>query len=216
MKYNVSITKRLIITAIIFIVGLVFLLIGTRSYYKYSHALDLETLDEQMMKEGGYIIGSFNTYIDGATYENNQFYNVSQTHLTTWDTYDYYTVPVGEDSYVVLLISDEALKEQLNTYENGRGKTVHFEGIIIEPPTELNYDWYKNVENFNPENLIDSFVVKEATLIQRNATIWGIVLMLLSAFVFVISGGSKSVVSVETDKTDYDLYVNILDKKDNS
>lgn len=214
MKYNVSITKRLIITAIIFIVGLVFLLIGTRSYYKYSHALDLETLDEQMMEKGGYIIGSFNTYIDGVTYENNQFYNVNQTHLTTWDTYEYYTVPVGEDSYVVLLISDETLKEQLDAYEKGRGKTVRFEGIIIEPPTELNYEWYENAEDFNPENLIDSFVVKEATLIQRNATVLGIVLLLLSAFVFVISGGSKSVVSVEKDETDYDLYVNILDKKD--
>lgn len=214
MKYNVSITKRLIITAIIFIVGLVFLLIGTRSYYRYNHALDLETLDEQMMKEGGYIIGNFNTYIEGAAYENNQYYNVNQTHLTTWDTYDYYTVPVGEDSYVVLLISDETLKEQLNAYENGRGKPVHFEGIIIEPPTELNDEWYKNAEDFNPENLIDSFVVKEAALIQRNATVLGIVLLLLSAFVFVISGGSKSIVSVEKDETDYDLYVNILDKKD--
>lgn len=212
MKYNISVTGRIILTAIIFIIGVIFLTVGLSSYYKYGHALDLETLDEQMLKTGQYVTGNFDSYIEGITYKTNQYSGISQIHLTTWKTYDYYTVPVKEDFYITLLISDESIKERLNAFEDGHGDKVHFEGIVIEPTSEQYYELSENVENFDPENLIDSYVIKEANLRNRNATVWGILLLLLSIFLFFYSGGSNSFVSVETDQTDYDLYVNALDK----
>lgn len=214
MKYNVSVTKRIILTAVIFIVGVIFLTVGLSSYYKYYHALNLETLDEQMLKEGKYITGNIDTYIGGIMYRTSQYYDISQTHLTTWKTYDYYTVPIEDNSYITLLISDESVKEQLDAFENGHGEKVHFEGIIIEPSSELNYELSENVGDFNPENLVNSFVIKEANLINRNAIVWGIILLLLAIFLFFASGGSNSVVEVETDRTDYSLYVNLSDKVD--
>lgn len=214
MKYNVSISKRIVITAIIFIIGFIFLCIGISSYNKYNHALHLETLDEQLLKEGKYVIGNIDTYIEGITYGSNRYNSVSEIHLTARKTYNYYTVPIEQDSYIALLISDESVKEQLNAFEGGHGEYVYFEGIVIEPPTELNYEWNENAANFNPENLVDSFVIKEAKLKKENATYLGILLLIMSAFVFFITGGSKDFVTVETDQTDYDLYVNTLNKDD--
>lgn len=212
MQYNVSITKRILLTAIMFIVGLGLTGVGISSYYKYNHALNLNTLDEQMLKDGKYITGNINTYIGGLMYGTNTFYGVSQTHLTFWKTYDYYTVPIEQDSYVVLLISDEAVKEQLAAFENGQGESVYFEGIVIEPPSTINYDWYEKVPDFDSEKVIGSYVIKEATLKNTNIVIWGVLLLFLSILFFFFFGGSNSFISVETDETDYDLYVNTLNK----
>lgn len=214
MTYNVSISKRIVITAIIFIIGLIFLCIGISSYNKYNHALHLETLDEQMLKKGKYVIGNIDTYIEGITYESNRYNGVSEIHLTARKTYNYYTVPIEQDFYIALLISDESVKEQLDAFRDGHGEEVYFEGIVIDPPAELNYELDENAENFNPENLVDSFVIKEAKLKKKNAAYLGILLLIVSVFVFFSTGGSKDFVTVETDETDYSLYVNTLNKDD--
>lgn len=214
MKYNVSITKKIVITAIIFIIGLIFLCIGISSYNKYNHALHLETLDEQTLKNGKYVIGNIDTYIDGITY--GKYNDVSEIHLTARKTYDYYTVPIEQDSYIALMISDESVKEQLDAFEDGHGAAVYFEGIVIESPTALNYEWYENAEGFNPENLIDSFAIKESRLKKKNETYLGILLLIFSILLFFITGGNKDFITVETDQTDYSLYVNTLNKDDKS
>lgn len=210
MKYNVSITKRIVLTAIIFINGLIFFCIGISSYNKYNHALHLETLDEQTLKKGKYVTGNIDTYIEGITY--GKYNGVSDIHLTARKTYDYYTVPIEQDSYIALMISDESVKEQLDAFEDGHGEEIYFEGIVIEPPAELNYEWDENAQDFNPESLVDSFVIKEANLKKKNAAFLGILLMIVSVFLFLSTGGSKDFVTVETDETDYSLYVNTLNK----
>lgn len=209
MKYNVSITKRIVITVIIFIIGLIFLCIGISSYNKYNHALHLETLDEQTLKNGKYVIGNIDTYIDGITY--GKYNGVSEIHLTARKTYDYYTVPIEQDSYIALMISDESVKEQLDAFEDGHGEAVYFEGIVIESPSALNYEWYENAGDFNPENLVDSFAIKESRLKKKNETYLGILLLIVSVLLFFITGGSKDFVTVETDQTDYSLYVNTIE-----
>ena len=216
MKYNVSISRRIVITAIIFIIGFIFLCIGISSYVKYNHALHLETLDEQMLKKGKYVIGDIDTYIEGITYGSNKYNGVNDIYLTARKTYNYYIVPIEQDSYVALLISDESVKEQLDAFEGGQGEDVYFEGIVIESPAELNYEWDENAEDFNLENLVDSFVIKESKLKKKNETYLGILLLIVSVFVFLITGGSKDFVTVETDQTDYSLYVNTLNKDDKS
>ena len=214
MKYNVSFTKRIIFTVIVFIIGVIFLSVGLRSYYKYSHALHLETLNREDLTTGKYIVGNIDTYIQGIRYENNIFHDVNQVHRTAWKTYDYYAMPIEEDFYITLLIADDSAKAQLETFEDGRGEPVYFEGIIIEPSKQLNYELDETVEDFNPENFIDSFAIKETKLTYKNPIIFGILLLVFSVFLFLIAGGSSSFISVETDKTDYDLYVNTLNKDD--
>lgn len=214
MKYNVSFTKRIIFTVIIFIIGVIFLSVGLRSYIIYSNALHLETLNRQDLQTGKYIVGNVDTYVQGIRYENNIFHDINQVHITAWKTYDYYAIPIEEDSYITLLIADDSAKAQLDAFEDGHGESVYFEGIIIEPSKQLNYELDETMEDFNPENFVDSFAVKETKLTYRNPIILGILLLIFSIFLFFISGGSNSFISVETDKTDYDLYVNTLNKED--
>lgn len=214
MKYNVSFTKRIIFTVIIFIIGVIFLSAGLSSYYKYSHALHPETLNREDLAIGKYIVGNIDTYIEGIRYENNIYHEVNQVHRTAWKTYDYYAMPIEEDSYITLLIADDSVKAQLEAYEDGHGEAIYFEGIIIEPSKQLTYELDETVEDFNPENFVDSFAIKETNLSYRNPIILGILLLVLSIFLFLISGGSNSFISVEKDETDYSIYENTLHKED--
>ena len=214
MKYNVSFTKRIILTVIMFIIGVIFLSVGLRSYYKYSHALHLETLNREDLTIGKYIVGNIDTYIEGIQYENNIYHDINQVHRTGWKTYDYYAMPIEEDAYITLLIADESAKAQLDAYEDGHGEAVYFEGIIIEPSKQLNYELDETIEDFDPENFIDSFAIQETKLNYKNSMIWGILLLVFSIFLYFISGGSNSFISVEKDETDYSIYVNTLHKDD--
>lgn len=214
MKYNVSFTRRIILTVTIFIIGAIFLSVGLRSYYMYSHALHPETLSREDLTTGKYIVGNIDTYIQGIRYENNIFHDVNQIHRTAWKTYDYYAIPIEEDSYITLLIADEAVKAQLEAYEDGHGEPIYFEGIIIEPSNQLNYELDETMEDFNPESFVDSFAIKETRLSYRNPIILGLLLLVFSILLFFIAGGSNSFISVEKDETDYSLYENTLHKED--
>ena len=215
MKYNVSFTRRIILTVILFIIGVIFLSVGLSSYYKYSHALHPEALSREDLTIGKYIVGNIDTYIQGIQYENNIYHDVNQVHRTAWKTYDYYAIPIEENSYITLLIADESVKAQLEAFEDGRGEPIYIEGIIIEPSNQLNYELDETVEDFNPENFVASFAIKETKLSYKNPIILGLLLLVFSIFLFFISGGSNSFISVETDKTDYSIYENTLHKEDN-
>lgn len=214
MKYHVSVTKKEVITAILFIIGLIFLFRGIHSAYRYSHARSLEALDNGELKEGTYVTGSIDSYIGQIMYGSNRFYGVSQTYITLGKSYDFYTVPVGPNSYIILMISDESVRNRLDAFDNGHGDNVYFEGIISEPITEPNYAWYEYVEDFNTEDLITSFVIKEANLKGKNTTYLGFLLMVIASLIFFSSGGIKDVVIEETNhsKPAYNNYAKLYNK----
>lgn len=201
MKYHVSISKREICTIIILIIGFIFLFWGIHSAYRYNHAVNLETLNERGLKEGTYVTGNINSYIGQIMYGSNKFYGSSMGWVTLGKTYEFYTIPIEGGSYIALMISDESVMEKLNAFDNGYGEGVYFEGIIIEPPTELNYAWYEHVESFNMDNLIDSVVIQEANLKRKNTTYLGFLLIVIASLIFISSGGIKNVVMEEADNS---------------
>ena len=201
MKYHLSITKREILTVIIFIMGLIFLCKGINSYFKYEHALILENLEEGKLKKGRYVTGNIDSYIGQIMYGSGKFYGVSQGYITFGKTYEFYTIPVAHNSYIELMISDESVTESLDAFENGHGEGVYFEGVIVEPPVEPNYAWYSKVENFNTDDLITSYVVKEANLKRKNTAYIGVLLLVLAALLFFDAGGLKNIVSEDIEHT---------------
>lgn len=204
MKYHVSITKREAFTAIIFILGLALLFKGFHAAYKHSHALNLETLNEHALKEGDYVIGDIDTYIGQIIYGSNQFSGVSQTYLTYAKAYNFYTIPTEKDSYVCIVVYSDALMNQLEAFENGHGEEIHFEGVVVNPPTELNYNWYDYVDGFDTEDLVDSYVIKEANFGRNKFIIyWGILLLVIAALLFFGAGGIKNFVMIDVGQPDY-------------
>ena len=214
MKYHVSVTKKEIITAILFIIGVIFLFRGIQSAYRYNHARNLDALNPHDLTKGAYVIGNIDSYIGLIVYGSNRFYGVSQSYITFGKSYDFYTVPVKQNSYIVLMISDESVRDRLNAFDNGHGDDVYFEGIVSEPITEPNYAWYEHVEGFNTENLIASYVIKEANLKRKNTTYLGFLLMVIASLIFFSSGGIKDVVIEETNysKPAYNNYAKLYNK----
>lgn len=202
MKYHVSITKREIFTAILLMIGLVLLFRGIHSYYKIHHALNLADLNKQTIKDGDYVVGNIDTYIGQILYGSNRFDDVSKTLITSGRAYNFYTIPAGSNSYICIMAYSESLLSQLKAFENGHGETVYFEGIIVEPPTELNYNWYTNVDGFDTKNLVDSFVIKEAHFDGNKYVIYiGVLLLVTAALMFFSAGGFQNFVMEEAENT---------------
>ena len=215
MKYHVSISKREIFTAILLVIGLVLLFRGIHSSYKIHHALSLADLNEQTLKDGDYVVGNIDTYIGQILYGSNRFDGVSKILISSGKAYNFYTIPTGQNSYICIMAYGESLLSQLRAFENGHGDAVYFEGIIIEPPTDLNYNWYANVEGFNTEDLIDSFVIKETNFDGNKYVIYiGALLLVTAALMFFSAGGIKNFVMEETENTKsvYNNYAKIYNR----
>ena len=215
MKYHISISKREIFTAVILIVGFILLFKGIHSAYRYNHALNLETLNEHALKKGTYVIGDINFYVGQKLYGSNDFSGVSKTLISSGKAYNFYTIPTGQNSYICIMVYSESLLSQLQAFENGHGKAVYFEGIIVEPSTDLNYNWYTHVEGFNTEDLIDSFVIKEAHFETNKYIIYiGVLLLVTAALLFFSAGGFKNFVmeDAETTKFVYNNYAKIYSR----
>lgn len=213
MKYHVFITKKEILTGLLFIVGLFLFFHGIHSAYQCNHALDLNTLEERELREGVCVSGNIDTYIVKHFPENNKFHGVGQSYLTlSGQSYDFYTIPVGKKSYICILANSKSLKEQLEAFEGGHGENVYFEGEVIKPFTELNWRWYNSIEGFRTEDLIGSFVIKE-THFKRNKDIIyiGVLLLALAVLRFRSAGGMKNFVMEETEdeKPVYNNYAKI-------
>lgn len=202
MEYHISISKREIITAIILIIGVLLLLKGIHSYYKVNHAMHLEDLDEHAWKNGTYVTGDIDTYIGKTMYGSGKFSGVSISLTTSGKTYHFYTIPVGQESYICIMAYSKSLLEQLEAFENGHGENVNFRGIIVEPPTDLNYEWHTTVENFDTGDLIGSFVIKEADFDRYKVLVYyGVILLAIAALLFFSAGGIKNLVIENADHT---------------
>ncbi len=201
MKYHVFITKKEILTGILFVVGLLLLLRGIHSAYKCNHALNLNTLEEHELKEGACVNGNIDTYIVKHFPENNKFLGVGQSHLTLFgQSYDFYTIPVGKKSYICIVVNSKSLKEQLEAFEAGHGENVYFEGEVIKPLTEINWQWYDSIEGFRIEDLIGSFVIKETNFGRNKDIIYiGVLLLAVAVLRFLSAGGIKSFVMEEAE-----------------
>lgn len=201
MKYHVSISKREIFTAILLMIGLVLLFRGIHASYKIHHALNLEELNERTLKDGDYVSGNIDTYIGQIMYGSNKFSGVSQILTTSGRAYNVYTVPTGQNSYICIMAYGKSLLRQLQAFENGHGEAVHFEGII-EPATDINYNWYALVEGFDTDDLIDSFVIKEVHFDGNKYVIYiGVLLLVTAALMFFSAGGLKNFVMEDAENT---------------
>lgn len=215
MKFHISISKREIITAIIFIIGLILLFKGINSYYKINHALSLDSLDEYELKNGTYVTGDIDTYIGQIMYGSGKFSGVGQSLTTSGKNYNFYTIPVGQKSYICIMAYSKSLLGQLEAFENGYGENAYFEGIIVETPTELNHAWYTHIEGFDTGALIDSFVIKEVNFNRNKDLIYsGVILLTIAALMFFSSGGIKNFIMEKADNTRpvYNNYAKVSNK----
>lgn len=194
MKYHVFISKKEILTGILFIVGVLLFFHGIHSAYQCNQALNLNTLEAHELKEGIYVSGNIDTYIVKYFPENKKYLGVGQSYLNLLGkSYDFYTIPVGEKSYICIMASSQSLKEQLEAFEGGHGEAVYFEGEVSKPLIEINWAWYASIEGFRTEDLIGSFVIKETDFERNKDIIYiGVLFIAVAVLRFFSAGGMKS------------------------
>lgn len=194
MKYHIFITKKEILTALLFLVGSLMFFHGIHQAYKCHHALDLNTLEAYDLKEGACVSGNIDTYVVKYFPENNKYHGVGQSYLNLLGkSYDFYTIPVGEKTYICIMAHSKALIDQLKAFEAGRGEAICFEGEVIKPPIEINWKWYESIEGFHTEDLIGSFVLKETNFRRSKDFIYiGVLFIAMAVLRFFSAGGIKS------------------------
>lgn len=199
MRYQISITKKNIITAILFVIGLLFLSNGILSYYKYHHAVPLEALNKQTCKKGIYVVGNINTYIGINLMGNNRFYGVSNSLIIpSGKTYDFYTIPIDQNAYIRVMVYDKTTKKKLEDFVDGQGEPFPFKGEIVDAPIEINDPWYARIEDFHTEDVIESFVIKEAKIEKKKNILYlGITLLFIAMLLFFDAGGFKNIIVKE-------------------
>lgn len=205
MRTNISISKRIVINIIIFVIGLVLLLGGVKSYYKYKHAIPIKDLNKWDCKEGKYVVGNIDEYVVKKMAGTDKYAGISSTLLTlTGKAYDFYTIPIAQNSYIRIMISDNSILEKLKNFTVGKGEGVYFEGEIINSPIEeLTLKWYDGIEGFNTEDLVKSYVIKEINIkSKKDLTYIGLLLVIFSVLLFYSSGGINSIVTKENDIDD--------------
>lgn len=100
------------------------------------------------------------------------------------------------------MANSKSLKEQLAAFDAGHGENVYFEGEVIKPLTEINWQWYDSIEGFHTEDLIGSFVIKETNFRRNKDIIYiGVLLLAVAILRFLSAGGMKKFVIKETEDT---------------
>ncbi len=202
MRTNISISKRIVFNIIIFVIGLVLLLGGVKSYYKYKHAIPIKDLNEWDCKEGRYVTGNIDEYVVKKMAGTDKFVGSGHTLLTlTGKAYEFYTIPIAENSYIQIMISDNSILDKLKNFTEGKGEGVNFEGeIITSPIEELTLKWYDGIEGFNTENLVKTYVINEINIkSKKDLTYIGLLLVIFSVFLFYSDGGINNVITKEND-----------------
>lgn len=209
-RFTVNVTKGYIITAGMFLLGVILLLWGFFSYLDFKkgqNALPISELEEYQIKDGQYVRGVIREYVG--------YYEI-QGYETVFSSSAYggvgfggntfycnYTIKIANDKYINIYINDKdtALLRDLNRYNEGKGNSAYFEGKIVKnlnlPGEELEYEWYQKAFGIESKEEIDKLVISDYFILQdsfeidtKKITI-GFSFVILSIFYFFFSGGIK-------------------------
>ncbi|MBQ4521349.1 MAG: hypothetical protein IJA10_00135 [Lachnospiraceae bacterium] len=205
-RFTVNATKGYIITAVIFMLGILMLLWGFLTYLgfkKGQNALSISELKESQIKDGQYVRGVIHEiagYYKYVGYEY-RFYCTPGASILGGETYKYFTVKIDGEKYINIFVNEEDWKliKELESYVEGKGNSAYFEGKVVKalPGDELEDDWYQNALGIESKEEIDEVVISDYFIIQDSFEIdtkkftTGFLLIIVSIFYFFFSGGVK-------------------------
>ena len=187
MRTVIRINKDGIIFLIIFILGIIIFVQGIVSVQRKNHAVAFDNLEYSEIREGNYISGTINSYLvkDIENLGTGTVSGVSNELLTAGKNYLFYTVPIKNNHYIRIMLSDKDKIDLLEEFRFNNEIRVYFEGEIISPPIEFNYEWYKQ-GGLSTENIIYDYVIKEISIKDKmKKTYIGIFLIVLSVIGFL-------------------------------
>lgn len=203
MRTKIQIGKELIIFITFLLLGSFCLFYGLSILQKERNTIQLETLHKEDCTAGLFVVGNIDSYIGKNIMNlgNGSYSGVSQTLLTGGKEYNFYTIPMDDNYYICVMVSDKNTIEALENFSYGKGNNVYFEGKIIKSPVELNYEWYNGIEEFEStgtDNIISEYVIVETNIKEMEKMIYiGLFFLIISFVQFKFMGGFSSIISTE-------------------
>ena len=206
-RFTINVTKGYIITAILFLLGILVLLWGLLGYLKFKkgqNALSISELKESQIKDGHYVRGVIREYAGYYEIPGNEdsfcsspYGAVSFGGSTFYCTY---TIKIADEKYINVFVNDEDRRtiKELDSYIGGKGNSAYFEGRIVKSlGDELEDSWYQNALGIESKEEIDEVVISDYFIVQDSFEmdtkkfIIGFLLIVVSIFYFFFSGGVK-------------------------
>jgi len=172
MKKERSIAKEVFVFVILLLAGAYWTIVGANAFIQQRRALDFSEIGVQECKEERYVAGYVDSYLVKRMVVLNQvFYTgVSQTLPMGGKSSYYYTIPVKDDFYIRIRVTDEKTLSQLEQFSMGVGKGVYIEGQLSAATSSIDYEWYKDMEQFadgNMDKIIGEYVIKEISFREK-------------------------------------------------
>lgn len=193
MRKTIYISKSILFPLIFFLVGIILAFCGINSIWKENNAIELNQMNEADCMEGQYVKGEISSCIrkNITNLGNGSTSAISQEFTVGLMEYSFFTVPMKEDKYIQLMISDTDIIKAL---ENNEEK-VYLEGEIVKSPVEVNEQWYDdliNSDNFNTDSILSGYVIKEIRFKQRKEWLYaGVSLMIVSLMLYFLGGSRR-------------------------
>lgn len=204
-RFTINVTKGYIITAIIFILGVLMLFWGLLTYLgfkKGQNALSISELNESQIKEGQYVRGVIREiagYYEYIVYDY-VFYCSPSTMILGGEPYKIFTIKIGEEKYINIFVNEEEweLINELESYVEGKGNSAYFEGRVVKAlGDELEDDWYQKALGIESKEEMDEVVISDYLILQDSFEVdtkkftVGFLLIIVGIFYFFFSGGVK-------------------------
>lgn len=197
LKTTIEIPKLLIISIILFVISLLLIITKGCDLYNYNHPYELNELNQTNMKQGKYVSCNIDSYLVKKT-SPSSYNGQSETFITFGKEYNTYTILIDDNNYIRIMIYDKDITEALESFSRGKGEAVTVKGILVKAESIGDDSWYKDIENFNINSVIQDFAIQEKTDEgMKNGLILGVMLLALSVFLCWKSGGVKKKMSIE-------------------
>lgn len=193
---NITITKSGILWILLLILGFIFLCIGIPPQIKYSNAKDFTELDADKYQCGDYIVGDIHSFLKKKG-ESGQYLTSSETYMTHGSIYEIYTVPVKNNTYIRIMVSDSETKELLDSASTNPDITVHFEGIIIDSPLSTMNSWYEGIDDISPSDINWNLAIKQTQIKNKVHITYAGIGILAICLVILFTGRLKNEIFTE-------------------
>ncbi len=195
---KVLVSKGGVLWGVLLLVGCILLVTGIFAQRKYASAVNFSQLDPNQYEYGDYVVGDIYSFLKKkvADSENAHGTGVSMEYIG-FGTYEVYTIPIKNNTYVRIMVEDLETKNLLEAACIKEGEPIPFEGEIIKSPISLNKDWYAGIDGVDIGDIAPDFVIKQTDIRKKSNKIYCGVGILMIGIVLPFTGVLKNAILIE-------------------
>lgn len=195
MKMKIHIQGKIIVAALLVVVGLLFVVMGVFEQSDYKDAKMLDNLTKDDVKDDTYIRGKIDSYVAKkvGTKDDIKWSGVSATYVDFVDGKDVYTIKLPDGNYIQYMVISQEKKDEFENLYNGDGADIYVEGRIVKTDIEVDKEWFQDVDKNqypNLENIIEGYIIEEISSDDVYQPFYaGGTMIVIAILLFIYAGG---------------------------